>query len=183
MTAQLTNKIAHSVLTGAVVACPAEAVWGLSCDPFNELAVDTLLALKHRARAKGLIVVAASEEQLAPVLNTLDAATRATLRMSWPGANTWLVPNNGVFPDWVTGHSDEIAVRVTASKPLAALCEAVGHPIISTSANPAGALPARFKFQVLRYFGPDFPCLSGAVDLNANPSTIRRANTGEVIRA
>ncbi|GIR70127.1 MAG: hypothetical protein CM15mP74_13780 [Halieaceae bacterium] len=37
---------------------PAEGVWGLSCDPFDELAVTHLLALKQRPVHKGLIVVA-----------------------------------------------------------------------------------------------------------------------------
>ena len=40
------------------MACPAEGVWGLSCDPFDELAVKDLLALKQRPVHKGLIVVA-----------------------------------------------------------------------------------------------------------------------------
>ena len=33
---------------GGVVACPAEGVWGLSCDPYNEVAVEDLLTLKLR---------------------------------------------------------------------------------------------------------------------------------------
>ncbi len=37
---------------GGVVACPTEAVWGLSCDPFNEMAVARLLYLKQRKMAK-----------------------------------------------------------------------------------------------------------------------------------
>ena len=33
---------------GGVVACPTEAVWGLSCDPDNGDAVHRVLALKQR---------------------------------------------------------------------------------------------------------------------------------------
>ena len=47
--AQWRLPLLRSVLDdGGVVACPAEGVWGLSCDPYNEVAVDDLLTLKRR---------------------------------------------------------------------------------------------------------------------------------------
>ncbi|EED35644.1 SUA5/YciO/yrdC, N-terminal domain [Luminiphilus syltensis NOR5-1B] len=185
MPAQTFNSllIAERILLGDVVACAAEGVWGLSCDPFDGDAVEQVLALKGRSVSKGLIVVAADEWQLAPVLGHLDRSLRQELSLSWPGANTWLVDNHGVFPRWITGDSNEVAVRVTAAPALAALCRAVGGPLVSTSANPAGADPAKSAFQVVRYFGPDLPRAASAVNRNAGPSTIRRAKTGEVIRA
>ena len=177
------TELAARITAGDVVACPAEAVWGLSCDPFNQAAVAQILRLKRRDVSKGLIVAAADEAQLAPVLAALSAAVRSKLSLSWPGPNTWLLPNNGVFPHWITGDSDEVAVRVTSAPALVALCRAVGHPLVSTSANPSSALPAKFAFQVARYFGPNLPRCRGSVDLGAKPSTIRRAITGEVLRA
>ena len=53
-------QLAESLWAGGVVACPAEGVWGLSCDPFDEGAVLDLLAMKQREVSKGLIVVGAS---------------------------------------------------------------------------------------------------------------------------
>ena len=177
------TELAARINAGEVVACPAEAGWGLSCDPFNHAAVAEILRLKRRDVAKGVIVAAADEGQLAPVLESLSASIRSQLSLSWPGPNTWLLPNNDVFPHWITGDSDEVAVRVTSAPALVALCRAVGHPLVSTSANPSSALPARFAFQVARYFGPNLPRCRGSVDLSAKPSTIRRATTGEVLRA
>jgi L-threonylcarbamoyladenylate synthase len=177
------RQVAAVLLSGGVAAVPAEAVWGLSCDPFDASAVATLLALKQRPVAKGLIVVAADAEQLAPVLDPLTSGERAELLTSWPGANTWLVPNRGYFPAWVTGDSEEVAVRVTASPVLSALCRLVDGPLVSTSANPGGALPARFGFQVARYFGDELQRAPGQVDLSGKPSTIRRVGSGEVLRA
>ena len=173
----------HHIEDGGVVACPAEAVWGLSCDPFCEAAVGTLLAMKGRPVVKGLIVVAADVAMLAPLLTPLEAGPRAELEMSWPGANTWLLPNRGVFPSWITGDSEEVAVRVSRAPALQALSRALGRPLVSTSANPAGAQPARHAFQVVRYFGAALPRARGSVDAAAKPSTIRRLGTGEVLRA
>ena len=52
---------------GGVVAYPTEAVYGLGCDPFDEAAILRLLAIKGRAMDKGLILIAADHDQLAPL--------------------------------------------------------------------------------------------------------------------
>jgi len=73
---------------GGVIAYPTEAVWGLGCDPHNEQAVMQLLALKQRDWRKGVILIAADVEQLAPYLRGLSEEKLAQLRASWPGPNT-----------------------------------------------------------------------------------------------
>ncbi len=167
-----------------VVACPTEAVWGLSCDPDSADAVARVLALKGRPVDKGLILVAASESQLGFLLAGLPQDQREKLRASWPGPNTWLVPHRNRVQPWVHGSFETVAVRVSEHPVVRALCEAFGGPLVSTSANPAGAQAARAGFQVLRYFGGELDgMLPGAVGRAGRPSQIRDLKTGEVIRA
>ena len=64
---------------GRVIACPAEGVWGLSCDPYNQTAVSDLLAMKDRPASKGLIVVADRSEVFADLLEGLPIDQRFTL--------------------------------------------------------------------------------------------------------
>jgi len=168
---------------GGVIAYPTEAVWGLGCDPFNQNAVLDLLQMKRRDWRKGVILVAASIAQLKPYLHGLDEKYLHTLYASWPGPNTWLVPNNGTAPDWITGARDTLAVRVTAHPVVAALCEAFGGAIVSTSANPAGKLPARSLFAVQKYFGKNLDSIvPGALGGLQNPTQIRDVITGEICR-
>ena len=64
----------------------------------------------------------------------------------------------------------------------AALCEAFGGPIVSTSANASGRSPARSTLQTrLRCPGVDL-ILSGATGGLARPTPIRDALSGEVHR-
>ena len=67
---------------GAVVACPAEGVWGLSCDPHNEAAVYDVLAIKDRPVSKGLIVVADRPEVFGPLLDALPIGQRNVIMAS-----------------------------------------------------------------------------------------------------
>ena len=163
--AQWRLPLLRSVLdSGGVVACPAEGVWGLSCDPYSEVAVHDLLTLKRRSVHKGLIVVAADAAMFDGVLSFLSPDERQRVRASWPGPNTWLVPNQGVFPDWITGDSTEVAIRVTSALPLKRLSESFGGPLVSTSANPAGLPPPHYLWSLRRYFGVTLPALPGMLE-------------------
>ena len=168
---------------GEVVACPAEGVLGLSCDPFNERAVWDLLRLKGRSLDKGLILVAADAEPFLPLLNVLTQIQKEGVLASWPGPNTWLLPHRSHFPSWVTGVNDTVAVRVTSSPALRALCAAHGGPLVSTSANPAGRPAAQASWQLRRYFGQDLLALPGTLDPAGKASTIRRVGDGSIVRA
>lgn len=168
---------------GGVVAYPTEAVWGLGCDPFNEHAVNRILALKHRQRGMGLILIAATVAQLDPFLTGLNPQQRQQLLESWPGPNTWLVPDNGLAPDWITGGRPTLAMRVTDHPLARALCCAVGGPIVSTSANPHGLPAARTALKVRCYFQRGLDAVvSGQVGNHVSPSTIRDLATGHIIR-
>jgi L-threonylcarbamoyladenylate synthase len=171
-----------SIQAGDVIACPAEAVWGLSCDPWNLSAVAFLCEMKQRALSKGVIVASGDAAHFAPLLGALADAERDRVLSSWPGPVTWLVPNRGYFPSWVTGESKEVAIRVTSAPALSSLCRELDGPVVTTSANWAGAQPARHLFQVRRYFGARMTVVPGEVNLAGKPSTIKRIKTGEVLR-
>jgi len=169
---------------GGIVAYPTEAVYGLGCDPLDPDAVMRLLALKRRPAEKGLILIAASLDQLQPYLAPLTPALKRKLATTWPGPVTWLLPVRPEAPWWLTGDHDTLAVRVTDHPLAAALCRAAGTPLVSTSANPAGRRPARDPLAVQRLFGDRIDCLlHGAVGGRARPSEIRDARTGKVVRA
>lgn len=174
----------QALAAGGVIACPTESVWGLSCDPARQQAVMRLLSLKQRPLAKGLILIASSEAQVEYLLADLSAGQRRELTASWPGPTTWLVPHHGRVAPWVHGEHDTVAVRVSAHPVVQALCTAWGGPLVSTSANPAGAQPPRAQYQVRRYFGDALDyILPGAVGGNPRPSEIRDLRSGTVLRA
>jgi L-threonylcarbamoyladenylate synthase len=177
------SRAVRALHDGGVIAYPTEAVWGLGCDPFNDVAALRLLALKQRDWRKGMILVAADIAQLTPFLYGLEAQHLQTLKASWPGPNTWLLPNNGAAPDWVTGGRETLAVRVSNHPTVAALCNAFGGPVVSTSANPAGKPPARSALSVRRYFDTQLDdILPGKLGGQRNPTRIRFLLSGEVAR-
>ena len=81
----------------------------------------------------------------------------------------------------LTGTSGGLAVRVSAHPVIRALSEQAG-PLVSTSANPAGAAPARTALRVRYYFATavDY-VIPGAVS-GGGVTEIRDAMTGAVLR-
>ncbi len=166
---------------GGIIAYPTEGVWGLGCDPQNEQAVKRLLIIKNRPMEKGLILVAATIEQLAPYLEELSASELAEINAVWPGPVTWVVPNSSA-PEWLRGQHQSIALRVSAHPLVAQLCRAFGGPIVSTSANRAGDLPAPTISQVQSQLPEVDFFLPGELGQTGKPTEIRELGTNTVIR-
>lgn len=168
----------------AVIAYPTEAVFGLGCDPDSAVAVDTLLKLKQRAIEKGLILIAADYQQLAPYLsdNQLNTLQRENMFANWPGPVTYVIPAKKETPKWLTGAFNSLAVRVTDHPVVIELCRAYNKPLVSTSANLSGLQPCRSAKEVWTQFGVNFPVVLGETGKRLHPSEIRDAITGVQLR-
>ncbi len=168
---------------GGLLAYPTETVYGLGCDPCDPLAVARLLALKGRPMEKGLILIAADLDQLAPWV-TLDEALAARLTEPRPRPASWVVPATPAAPPWITGGRDTLAVRLTGHPLARALCRAFGAPLVSTSANRAGHPPARSALQVQLRLGDGIDyLLHGRAGPHRRPSEIIDARSGRRLRA
>lgn len=169
---------------GGVIAYPTEAVYGLGCDPRDAEAVLRLLRLKQRPLDKGLILIGARFEHLAPYLGKLGPGLLARIRKSWPGPHTWLLPAATDTPAWLRGAHTTIAVRVTAHPLAAALCNAFGGALVSTSANRHGRSAACSALQVHIRFGDELDLIvCGDTGGARNPTVIRDAASGRVVRS
>ena len=170
------------VRRGGVIAYPTEGVYGLGCDPLNELAVLRLLALKQRSWRQGLIVIGANLEQLWRFIGSDDPKLLERLQASWPGPTSWIVPASAQTPTLLTGGRATVALRVPAHAFARALCQACG-PLVSTSAIPHGRPPARCSLAVRHMFGGAIDHIfPGALGDRNSPSVLRDGRTDRVFR-
>jgi len=175
------SRAAQSVRSGGVIACPTEAVWGLSCDPANDDAIQQILDLKQRPWQKGLLLVASSLEQLHDWIEPLNSADLAKVWATWPGPVTWVLPCQQHVSPMLRGTHNTLAVRISDHPLVRALCNETG-PLVSTSANPTGREPARSLLKVRQYFHQQLDyILPGELGGRKQPSEIRTL-TGERLR-
>ncbi len=177
------TQAARAINNGGIIAYPTEAVYGLGCDPNNPAAVLRLLALKRRHWTKGLILIAADMDQLLPFIKPPTADQLQRIGTTWPGPVTWVLSKRADTPEWLCGHFDTIAVRITAHPVAAALCRHCNSALVSTSANLKGRHPARSILKIRQQFTDQLDyILSGPVDHQAQPSIIRDVSDNHIIR-
>jgi L-threonylcarbamoyladenylate synthase len=175
---------ARIVLAGGVIAYPTEAVFGLGCLPEDRAAVLRVLAIKRRSWRKGLVVIGASLDQIERFVVLPPEPRRSEIVASWPGPVTWVLPAQARVPRWLSGGHGTVAVRVTDHPVAAPLCARVGQAIVSTSANVSRRPPLRAARRVRRELGAlvDY-VLPGDVGGLANPTVIKDARTGRILRS
>lgn len=172
---------ADVLLRGGVIAYPTEGVFGLGCLPSDQQAVMRVLDIKRRDAAKGLILIAASADQLDDWIALPGGATLPEPDPSHPV--TWIVPPGPNVTPLLRGEHASLAVRITTNPIARALCLAVDSPLVSTSANLSGKPVARNRNVLQRQFGGvvDY-VVPGDCGPASGPSEIRDFLTGTVLR-
>jgi L-threonylcarbamoyladenylate synthase len=172
---------ADILLSGGVIAYPTEGVFGLGCLPDDPFAIVRLLSIKRRDPRKGLILIASEAEQLRDWI-AMDPTSLPEPDPARP--TTWIATASEHASALIRGAHPGLAVRLTTNPTAAALCEATGSALVSTSANLAGEPVARNRFVLTRKFGQyvDY-IVPGDCGPASGPSEIRDLNTGTVLRA
>lgn len=121
-----------------LIAYPTETVYGLG-SAVTEEGLAALARLKGRPPTKPFLMLVSGIEMLEATGLALNASARTLAREFWPGALTLVLPGGeGQVPDAMRGPEGGVAVRWTSLPALAAMIEAMGIPVTSTSANRPG---------------------------------------------
>ncbi|MDO8466488.1 MAG: Sua5/YciO/YrdC/YwlC family protein [Gallionella sp.] len=176
------RRIATHLRRGGLIAYPTESCYGLGCNPDNRTAVQRLLKLKQRPQHKGLILIAASYQQVARYLQPLAPAQQRQLHEAGAQTITHLMPARHSAPRWLRGAHGTLAVRITAHPFAMRLCRSVDSALVSTSANRSGQRPAKTYAQCQRLFGRKVWVLPGRVGKRKKPSTIKAWASDQIIR-
>jgi L-threonylcarbamoyladenylate synthase len=127
--------------SGGVVAYPTDTLYGLAVNVRDPAAVKRLFALKGRAAAAALPLIAASAAQVVADTGALSAREALLVQRFWPGPLSLVRDAPSWMPAEVHGGRRTVAVRVPNHVVARALAEAAGGLIAATSANRSGEPP------------------------------------------
>ncbi len=174
-------RAAEVLLGGGIIAYPTEGVFGLGCLPDDLPAVVRLLRVKQRDARKGLILIAATSEQLDGWVALPEGRSIPEPDPTHPV--TWIVPAGPRVDPIVRGEHSGIAVRITSNPVAAAICNAVDSPIVSTSANLSGKPVARNRIVLRRQFAQRVDYIvPGDCGPASGASEIRELSSNKVLR-
>lgn len=163
--ARKVQAIVEALRQGAIALYPTDTVYAIGCDLNHRGAVQRVRQLKQLANDKPLTFLCSSLSNIADYAVVQDSAYRIIRRLI-PGPFTFLLPATKLVPRLVMDPKRRTTgIRVPNSPICLALIEALGHPIISTSALSVVPQPTR-KDRVRPVDKADvFDALDNLVDL------------------
>ncbi|MCW1954161.1 MAG: L-threonylcarbamoyladenylate synthase [Flavobacteriia bacterium] len=172
---------------GGLILYPTDTVWGIGCDATNPEAVAKVYALKQRADSKALICLVSNVAMLERHVSMVPDAAYDIIDLSTKPTTIIYDAPKGVASNLVAP-DQSLAIRVASDKFCQYLIQNFKRPIVSTSANLAGA-PTPKNFQEISpdiLKGVDYIVPLEPENNNNPPSTIiKLSNSGlvKVIRA
>jgi tRNA threonylcarbamoyl adenosine modification protein (Sua5/YciO/YrdC/YwlC family) len=129
------EEIRSALSSGAVMLYPTDTVYAIGCDLNVKSAVEKVRHIKQLANDKPLTFLCPSLSNVATYAFVSDPAYRIMKRLI-PGTYTFLLPATKLVPKLVQNPKRKTTgIRVPDHTVCLALLEALGNPIISTSAH------------------------------------------------
>lgn len=175
---------------GGVIGYPTDTVYGLGCDLFNKKATDRLCQIKGAKRAKRLAFVCGSIGQVAKYA-ILDDYAYGIIKRCLPGPYCFVLPATREVPKLIQTNRKTVGVRIPDHPVTQALIEAMGSPIISTTAARQGEDPdpdarelnARFpSLDLVLDAGVCGLTASSVIDLTGDRPVVIREGAGDCSR-
>ena len=131
---RLIAQIVEQLKMGAVICYPTDTVYGIGCDIFNQKAVKRIYQLKNRPQQKPFSFMCESLKNVSTYCHVSNTAYRL-MKKHLPGPYTFILPTMKIVPKIMTSKQKTVGIRVPENNICRMLTEALGNPILTTSAS------------------------------------------------
>lgn len=179
---QILKKIVKIIDDGGIIAFPTETVYALAGDASNPEAVKKIYALKQRVSDKPLPILVGDIYQAKRICEFDERAKKLALVL-FPGPIT-IVLNKKPYSNLaenINQNLGTVGVRMPNSLTSLKILQAVGRPLVGTSANISNAESSTNAHQILKDFEEKIDLIvdQGETEIGI-PSTIVDLSTEEV---
>ncbi len=138
------DDIVTRLKSGDITLIPTDSIWGISCDAFNESAVQKIANLKQIEGNHQYILLVSSIEMLNGYIEMMHPRIETLLSLHKKPLT--LIHTSKTIPPYLVSSDGTIGIRVTQHPLSVAIIEELGHPIISTRACLDGQdYPKKFE--------------------------------------
>ena len=164
---------AEIVLGSGMIAFPTDTLYGLGCSLFDVSAVEMVARLKRRDPSLAVISLISDPRLVDGLAVDVTPAARQLVRRFWPGPLSLIFRAAPIVPVRVRGAGGTIALRCPKDALCRWLLEAIGGPVVSSSANLSGQPPAETAEDVVAIFGNQLDLvIDGGPRRGGRPSTL-----------
>lgn len=145
---RLIQQVADQLRHGAIICYPTDTVYGIGCDIYNQKAIKRIYQIKRRPKDKPFSFMCSSLKNVSNYCHISNIGYRI-MKKKLPGPYTFILPATKLVPKIMTTRQKTVGIRVPDNVISLALIEALGNPILNTSA----------------ILGPDEPPMSEAFEI------------------
>lgn len=123
------NKAVRVLKKGGVIIFPTDTVYGIGCKYDNKESADRIRIIKKSSQNLPILVSSINQ---AKTLGNVNQQAQKLMEKHWPGGLTMVIKSR---------NNSTIGVRMPNSPIVLSIIDALGSPIIGTSANFHGKTP------------------------------------------
>ncbi|PID39659.1 MAG: threonylcarbamoyl-AMP synthase [Proteobacteria bacterium] len=131
---RLINRVVDILKGGGLIAYPTDTYYGIGCDIMNKRAIEKIYQLKQRNKNQPFSFICADLKNISRYAKVTNYAYK-TMKRLLPGPYTFILTGTKLVPKIMLTKRKTAGIRVPANNICLALVEALGNPVISTSAT------------------------------------------------
>lgn len=168
---------------GGVIVYPTDTIYGLGCDITNKQAIERIQRIKGRDKKKPMSFVCADLTHISDYARVSNYAHRI-LRRCLPGPYTFILPATRETPRVLQTKQKTVGLRIPDHPVPLALVNALGQPILSTSANRSEQEVITEPWQLEDELGPQVDLIleCGPLPVQASSVVSLIGDEAEVLR-
>lgn len=176
------KKIVRIIDDGGVIAFPTETVYAIAADASNHEAVEKIYEFKKRINSKPLPVLVGDIYQAKRICEFDERAKKIALHF-FPGPITMVLkkkPHHNLAVN-INSNIDTVGVRMPNHIIALKILQAVGRPLVGTSANISDQASSTNAYNVIKYFPDNLDLVfdQGETEIGT-PSTIIDLSAEEI---
>ena len=141
-------KCAIVVSSGGIVVYPTDTIYGIGCDPYNDVSVQRIFKIKARNKEKPLPILAGSLKDVEKIVS-LGKIGKLLAMKYWPGALTIVSAlKDSNISNQLTAGKRSVGVRIPNNKCILQLLEHCKY-LAGTSANISGEKSPKSALEVM----------------------------------
>ncbi len=186
---RLIRQVVEVLEKGGVIAYPTDTTYGIGCSIFSKKGVERIYQIKQRERKKPFSFICPNQSEIARYAKVSNYAFKLMKRLL-PGPYTFVLEATSIVPDLLQTRQKTVGIRVPDNAICLAIVSALGHPIVTTSANLSGEEPIGDPREVFAAMGKQLdlvidggvlpPDVSSVVSLLGDTPVVLRRGIGDV---
>jgi len=185
------HQAAEALRKGAVICYPTDTVYGIGCDMFNQKAIKRILQIKKRPIHQPFSFMCSSLKNVSTYCHVSNMSYRI-MKKDLPGPYTFILQATKLVPKILLNRQKTVGIRVPDNTICLALIEALGNPMLNTSAiKEQDDPPMSEAFEIEAQFGrlvdiiidggTVYPAPSSVVSLIGDTPEVLRQGKGDTL--